>query len=180
MTTSPTQSSSSQVQDQNGHIFREVFRRLAGAKLETCSAGFHAPGQMGEDTHAIRTGMRLKFPSDLFYWNKMRPNSRDVIRPHTKIGAVVYFNGNALINTEIQVVKIPILSYPDRMNLLFDVSKGAKELGKYLLFVTSSCENSWRRSAETSSIRGNLRVTKQPPNATPPRHMAQVRPTIPW
>ena len=58
MTTSPTQSTQfSQVQDQNGHIFREVFRRLApSAKLETFSAGFHAPGQMGEDTHTLLWG----------------------------------------------------------------------------------------------------------------------------
>ena len=83
-------------------------------------------GKRGKETHDSEDWEEVEV--------SMWPSSTDVIRCHkTTKKLVVYFKEMLCSTGKSRVVKILILIYPDKSNLLFDVWKGAKELGKYLL-----------------------------------------------
>ena len=172
-TTTTLRTQFSQVPDQNGHIFREVFRRLG----KFCA--------FFDEVFGWKRSMGEKGEGNTWFWGlgggwslNVAKFSTDVIRCHkTTKKLVVYFKEMLCSTGKSRVVKILILIYPDKSNLLFDVWKGAKELGKYLLiyhqilqkiveaqwqlFKKEESTQEWHHSWES---KGN---PWEPPKATP-------------
>ena len=137
----------------------------------------------GRHTHAIvRTGWGWSFQMVCFIEIRCAQTTGtlyDLTPKIIKIGTVVYFNENALINRETQVVKIWIWVTQIGWICCLMFRRELRSWGSIYYVSPDSAKIRGRRSAETSSTRGNLRVTN-PPMPPPPRHMAQERPIIPW
>lgn len=120
----------------------------------------------GRHTHAIvRTGWGWSFQMVCFIEIRCAQTTGtlyDLTPKIIKIGTVVYFNENALINRETQVVKIWIWVTQIGWICCLMFRRELRSWGSIYYVSPDSAKIRGRRSAETSSTRGNLRVTNPP------------------